>query len=63
MIELKITGCCKNCKYSDLELKNYSIFFDIDAAHRYRIICKNEDVCGTLAKEKEAMKHENIQPS
>lgn len=54
---------CKDCKYSDLELEKYSIFFDIDAAHRYRIICKHEDVCGALAEETEAMKHENIQPS
>ena len=60
MIELKLTGCFKNCKHSDLELKSYSIFFDIDADLRYRVLCTHEDVCGALAKEKEAMKRENI---
>lgn len=63
MIELKLTGCCKNCKHSDLELRSYSIFFDLETDARYRVTCKHEDVCGALAKEKEAMKHENIQPS
>lgn len=44
MIELKLTGCCKNCKHSDLELRSYSIFFDLETDARYRVTCKHENV-------------------
>lgn len=63
MIELKITGCCKRCKYIDLDLREYSIMFDLESDLRYEVRCKHENVCGALLKEKAVFKNEDIQPS
>ena len=63
MIELKITGCCKRCKYIDLDLHKYAMMFDLESDLRYGVRCKHENVCGALRKEKAVFKNEDIQPS
>ena len=45
MIELRIEGCCKNCKYMNLSLRSFG---DLKW-----VKCEHEAVCGKLKEEQE----------
>lgn len=56
MVELKISGCCKNCRNIDLRLKESSIWVSAidhipEKINAYSIACIHEAVCAALEKE------------
>ena len=52
MIELKIEGCCKGCKYIDLKLTENPLYFANYKLTQFLVICKHRDVCKMLDDEK-----------
>lgn len=62
MIELKISGCCKNCDHIDLDTKESTLFSELIGRKAYSIRCIHEPVCAALEKElSDGKADENIQ--
>ena len=51
MVELKISGCCKDCRHIDLDMKKEVYFAGKDYQNVYSLRCIHEPVCAKLEKE------------
>ena len=59
MISLKITGCCADCRFIDLDLR----WAEYLGGKVYCLKCTHEDICGKLEKEaSHAKTDEDVQP-
>lgn len=51
MVELKLSGCCKDCNHIQLDLQKTTVFWNTDYRNVYSLRCIHEPVCGALEKE------------
>lgn len=60
MIELKLTGCCKECPHIDLNTEVTDVYADGTVIQRtVRVSCSHEQVCGERQAE---LKNERSEP-